>query len=194
MAKKTTIENSPEGLDHDDDFDGVKELNNPAPNWIILVFLATIGFSLIYAIHYFGYPGNAKDQASEYAQSITAADKANAAKPSAGGAASQNESEMLASGATLFTQKGCIACHGVKGEGNHIGTDLIASRQRCAACTETRTAIIHTACCKTYQFLADRRRHSSAGQRVVRVRELQTIRRKARVGRCIGGQLLILLW
>ncbi|MCX6227670.1 MAG: c-type cytochrome [Bacteroidia bacterium] len=124
MAKKTTIDNSPEGLDHDDDFDGVKELNNPAPNWIILVFLATIGFSLIYAIHYFGYPGNAKDQASEYAQSITAADKANAAKPSAGGAASQNESEMLASGATLFTQKGCIACHGVKGEGNPIGPNL----------------------------------------------------------------------
>jgi cytochrome c oxidase cbb3-type subunit 3 len=124
MAKKTTIEKGPEGLHHDDDFDGIKELNNPAPNWIILVFLATIGFSFIYAIHYFGYPDNAKDQASEYVQSVTAAAKANASKPSAGGTASQTEAEMLTSGAALYTQKGCIACHGVKGEGNPIGPNL----------------------------------------------------------------------
>ena len=62
MAKiiKTKGENKPEKDEHNDDFDGIKELNNPAPNWIILVFIATIGFSLFYGIRYFGYPGRNK--------------------------------------------------------------------------------------------------------------------------------------
>ena len=52
------------------DSDGIKELNNPAPNWIIFVFLLTYGFSLFYAIHYFGYPENGNDQVTEYKNKI----------------------------------------------------------------------------------------------------------------------------
>jgi hypothetical protein len=64
MAKivKTGNINAPAENTHgEDDFDGIKELNNPAPNWIILVFLITIGFSIFSAIRYFGYPDNGKD-------------------------------------------------------------------------------------------------------------------------------------
>ena len=32
--------------------------------------------------------------------------------------------EMLVSGGQIYTQKGCIACHGLKGEGNVIGPNL----------------------------------------------------------------------
>lgn len=126
MAKKlkNTAENA-EGHDHNDDFDGIKELNNPAPNWIILVFLVTIAFSLIYAIRYFGYPNNGKDQVSEYKQSSAEFDKLHGQQAEAGkGGPVVGQEEMIASGALLFTQKGCIACHGMKGEGNVIGPNL----------------------------------------------------------------------
>jgi len=126
MAKKidNTAENA-EGHDHNDDFDGIKELNNPAPNWIVLIFLVTIAFSLIYAIRYFGYPNNGKDQVSEYKQSSAEFDKAHANQADTGkGGPVVGQEEMIASGALLFTQKGCIACHGTKGEGNAIGPNL----------------------------------------------------------------------
>ena len=127
MAKKinNTAENATEGHEHNDDFDGIKELNNPAPNWIVLIFLVTIAFSLIYAIRYFGYPNNGKDQVSEYKQSSAEFDKAHANQADTGKSGPiVGQEEMLASGALLFTQKGCIACHGMKGEGNVIGPNL----------------------------------------------------------------------
>ena len=126
MAKK--INNSSEiapDQDHHDDFDGIKELDNRAPSWIVLVFIATIGFSLFYAIRYFGYPDNGKDQQSEYIQSSEAFDKAHAAMPQSGDKnAGMGEAQMITAGALLYTQKGCIACHGMKGEGNVIGPNL----------------------------------------------------------------------
>ncbi len=122
---KKATENTSDENQHNDDFDGIKELNNPAPNWIVLVFLATIGFSLLYAIRYFGYPDNKKDQVSEYVQSSADFDKAHAQLPKSGAAtAVVGQDEMIAAGAQLFTQKGCIACHGLKGEGNAIGPNL----------------------------------------------------------------------
>ncbi|MEI7524183.1 MAG: cbb3-type cytochrome c oxidase N-terminal domain-containing protein [Mariniphaga sp.] len=127
MAKiiKTKGENAPEKDEHNDDFDGIKELNNPAPNWIILVFIATIGFSLFYGIRYFGYPGNEKDQASEYKISSAEFDKAHGQQPDASkGGSVMGQEEMLTAGAAIFAQKGCIACHGLKGEGNVIGPNL----------------------------------------------------------------------
>jgi cytochrome c oxidase cbb3-type subunit III len=130
MAKKinNSSENAPDQDHHDDDFDGIKELNNRAPNWIVLVFIATIGFSLFYAIRYFGYPDNGKDQLSEYTQSSEAFDKAHANKQQSGDTGSGlDETQMITAGALLYAQKGCIACHGTKGEGNVIGPNLTDS-------------------------------------------------------------------
>lgn len=110
----------------DHDYDGIKELNNPSPYWVIFLFLATIGFALFYAVHYFGYPNNGKDQISEYNQQVAAAEKQRAAQNPAGqgGALALNDKELMAQGAKLFNEKGCIACHGAKGEGNAIGPNL----------------------------------------------------------------------
>ena len=119
---------NPEGDDniHDGtDSDGIRELTNSAPYWIIFVFILTYGFSLFYAIHYFGYPGNGNDQVSEYTNKVAAAETAGKGMkdPSTEGAI-MSKAEISDEGARLFTQKGCIACHGMKGEGNNIGPNL----------------------------------------------------------------------
>jgi len=126
IEENKNIENNEDEKIHDGkDSDGIKELNNPAPNWIIFVFLLTYGFSLFYAIHYFGYPNNGNDQATEYKDKMAAVEteKKQVQADSNGGVVLSKE-EILAEGAKLFMQKGCIACHGMKGEGNKIGPNL----------------------------------------------------------------------
>ncbi len=109
----------------DHEYDGIRELNNPSPYWVLFLFLATIGFSLFYAVHYFGYPNNGKDQISEYNRQMAAAGKQLADQDqSQGGGVVLTDKEIIAEGASLFTSKGCIACHGMKGEGNAIGPNL----------------------------------------------------------------------
>jgi len=106
------------------DYDGIKELNNNAPAWIVLIFIATIAFAGIYAIRYFGHPENGMDQISEYNKSSAAFDlKKKAMQENAGGIVLSDE-DMIAEGAKLYMEKGCLACHGMNGEGNAIGPNL----------------------------------------------------------------------
>jgi len=123
--KDIIVPTEDENMHDGTDSDGIKELNNPAPNWIIFVFLLTYGFSLFYAIHYFGYPNNGNDQVSEYKAKVAAVEmsKRQMQKDANGGIILTKE-EILVEGAKLFVQKGCIACHGMKGEGNNIGPNL----------------------------------------------------------------------
>ncbi len=106
----------------DHDYDGIKELNNPSPYWVLFLFLGTIGFSLFYAVHYFGFPNNGRDQISEYNKQMALAGKQ--ANPAGLGAAFVMDKEQMDQGAKIFLEKGCIACHGMKGEGNAIGPNL----------------------------------------------------------------------
>jgi cytochrome c oxidase cbb3-type subunit III len=123
MPKKKDPEEDKYFSDHD--YDGIRELNNPSPYWVLFLFIATVGFSLFYAVQYFGYPGNGKDQISEYNQQMAAAGKQQADhNQSKNGGIALNDKELMAEGAGLFTSKGCIACHGLKGEGNAIGPNL----------------------------------------------------------------------
>lgn len=110
----------------DHDYDGIKELNNPSPYWVLFLFIGTIGFSLLYAVHYFGYPNNGKDQMSEYNQQIAVADQQRALQNPSGlnGGVVLDNKELMAQGDRLYTEKGCLACHGAKGEGNAIGPNL----------------------------------------------------------------------
>jgi len=108
------------------EFDGIRELDNPPPPWIMWVLYLTIFWSALYMVHYHVFKqGDLQDQ--EYANEIAAADsllaqrKAEAQKtPSV----IIKPEEKLALGKELFTQKGCNACHGSLGEGNAIGPNL----------------------------------------------------------------------
>jgi cytochrome c oxidase cbb3-type subunit III len=104
------------------DYDGIKELDNVMPNWLVFVFIITIFFSMIYVIHYFGYPENGKDQVSEYTNAVEEYNQQFAGKDKSGG--TKNVAEMIAAGKKLFNEKGCIACHGSAGEGNAVGPNL----------------------------------------------------------------------
>lgn len=107
------------------EYDGIKELNNRAPAWIILTFIATIAFSGVYAIRYFGHPENGMDQVSEYNKSSAAFDaKKKAMQDEADGGATLSDEDIIAEGAKLYMEKGCLACHGMNGEGNAIGPNL----------------------------------------------------------------------
>jgi cytochrome c oxidase cbb3-type subunit 3 len=111
---------------HDDSsehvYDGIKELHNPAPYWVLLLFFATIAFSGMYAIKYFGYPNNGKDQASEYKASVE--EQKQKMKLAAGKGNAMNDKDKIAAGEKLFKEKGCVVCHGAMGEGNKIGPNL----------------------------------------------------------------------
>jgi cytochrome c oxidase cbb3-type subunit 3 len=108
------------------EYDGIKEQNNPAPFWITMIFLVTLGFALFYFVHYFGYPENERDQATEYAKSV----EAHKAKQAAIKEAAKSDSptlspkEMAALGKELYVKNACMACHGASGEGNNIGPNL----------------------------------------------------------------------
>ena len=117
------INNEPQETEGSHEYDGIKELNNPAPNWILFVLMASIFFSLIYVIHYFGHPENKMDQASEYElRSAEFDEKIAANNPSSGQEISMEE--MITNGSKLYAEKGCLACHGMNGEGNAIGPNL----------------------------------------------------------------------
>ncbi len=118
IDNKNSIDKSHESHE----YDGIKELNNPAPLWVYFLFFITIGFSGIYAVKYFGHPKNGMDQSSEYTASIEAQKKIMRSKSGSG--ANFSDNQKIEAGEKLFKSKGCIACHGLKGEGNSIGPNL----------------------------------------------------------------------
>lgn len=128
MGKKD--KNLNEELEHDNhdmehDYDGITEQNNPAPYWIVALFLVTICFSLVYAVKYFGYPDNKMDQSSIYERKMAEHKSTqDALIDAAAEAEPRDESELIAEGETLYKEKGCLACHGLNGEGNNIGPNL----------------------------------------------------------------------
>jgi cytochrome c oxidase cbb3-type subunit III len=108
------------------DYDGIKELNNPAPFWIALIFIITIVFSMVYTIHNFGFPGNGRDQVSEYETKVEAFEikKAEMRMAAMGDGAELDPVLVIKAGTKLYTDKGCTVCHGNQGEGNNIGPNL----------------------------------------------------------------------
>ena len=41
-------------LDHGQDYDGIREYDNPLPQWFVLMFYATIAFAFLYMAYYGG--------------------------------------------------------------------------------------------------------------------------------------------
>ena len=105
-------------------YDGIEELDNPPPRWIMMLFYITIGFSIIYAAYFFWFDvGDLQD-----AQYVKKSEMHDAKYQMASGS---DEALMVLSdvadieeGATIYTEMACFACHGMLGEGNAIGPNL----------------------------------------------------------------------
>ena len=125
------MENSDKNVKYDGkplehEFDGIKELNNPPPPWILTLFYLTVVFSIFYFVYYHVW-GKGDLQDEEYQREMAEA-KAKVEKHKA--ATKQLEIVLLsdatdiAAGEKIYKEKLCATCHGQLGEGNVIGPNL----------------------------------------------------------------------
>jgi cytochrome c oxidase cbb3-type subunit 3 len=114
------------------DYDGIREYDNPLPNWWLWIFLLTIIFSFIYYLHY-EISGVAKTQDQELLdqmQEISRVQNVNGAHKHAHQtevsdetlAAALADTARLTSGQSIYQSK-CAACHGDRAQGL-IGPNL----------------------------------------------------------------------
>lgn len=110
----------------DHEFDGIKELDNPPPSWLMYLFYASVFFSVLYWGYYHAFK-QGPDQYKEYAMEVASAsaimDASMAQLPPQESVASVKKADLDA-GKALFMSKTCFACHGMNGEGNAIGPNL----------------------------------------------------------------------
>lgn len=108
------------------EFDGIKELDNPPPPWLMYLFYITVLFSIGYWIYYHMTDAG-PNQYQELDQEMAVVAKVEAQRmadaPPAATTASTDPADIEA-GKALFTEKACFACHGMNGEGNAIGPNL----------------------------------------------------------------------
>ncbi|MDT8445767.1 MAG: c-type cytochrome [bacterium] len=115
MSQKSGVQ----GRELDESFDGIKEQDNPAPKVMHIVGVATIAFTVWYAV--WGYPLFNFSQTEQY---HTEVDKYQEIFEKQWEDAS--DEQLADMGESLFNDK-CSACHGLTGDGqNGRAADLIA--------------------------------------------------------------------
>lgn len=111
----------------DDDYDGIKELDNRIPPWFNYLFYTTVIFAVIYLLNY-QVLKTGKNQYQEYDEEIRAAAVQKAELLSSGSMVSENtvtrltDPEALDAGKTIF-KANCTPCHG-EGGGGIVGPNL----------------------------------------------------------------------
>ena len=123
---KSPNESTPEVDEHlsEHTYDGIEELDNPPPRWIMMLFYLTIGFSIIYAAYFFWFDvGDLQDE-----QYVKKSEQHDARYEMAGQSSDEmvvlSEPSDIEEGAAIYTEMACFACHGMLGEGNAIGPNL----------------------------------------------------------------------
>lgn len=112
-------------LDHN--YDGIQEYDNPMPRWWLWLFLATIVFSVLYALNVPGV-GTGKGRIANYQRDMAAARAKYGAATAAASLgddaliAMSRDAARLADGKQTFTTQ-CVACHRADGGGS-IGPNL----------------------------------------------------------------------
>ena len=115
-------------LIEDHDYDGIKELDNNPPPWIMWVFYLTVLWSAAYFGYYvfFGGPNQDMEYSKEVAilaSDSTKMDSLTKSLDENNIVLSNNEKDFIA-GSELFKSKICFTCHGNNGEGNNVGPNL----------------------------------------------------------------------
>jgi len=110
--------------DAEHNYDGIQELDNPPPRWIMAIFYITIGFSIIYAAYFFWFDvGDLQD--AQYVKKSQIHDaKYQVASESSDELIVMTESTDIEEGKAIYSEMSCFACHGMNGEGNAIGPNL----------------------------------------------------------------------
>lgn len=110
--------------DMEHNYDGIQELDNPPPRWIMAIFYLTIGFSIIYAAYYFWLDvGDLQD--AQYAKKSQIHDtKYQKASEGSEELVVLTEDSDIEAGKAIYSEMSCFACHGMNGEGNAIGPNL----------------------------------------------------------------------
>jgi cytochrome c oxidase cbb3-type subunit 3 len=122
QSRETEPGNGYEMEEHN--YDGIQELDNPPPGWIMFIFYLTIGISILYGAYYF-WIGIGPDQHQEYERSVQQAQLQYQSDIPAVALALLTDEASLAEGKTIYADMNCAACHGINGEGNAIGPNLI---------------------------------------------------------------------
>lgn len=105
------------------DFDGIKELDNPAPRWLMYLLYFTIFFSAVYWVHYITFK-QGPNQAEEYNMEMAAAKANLKQQENVVEIVALTDEASLAEGKKIYSEKACYSCHGQLGEGNAVGPNL----------------------------------------------------------------------
>ena len=108
----------------DHEYDGIKELDNPPPRWIMLLFYITIGWSILYGAYFFWLKQGDHQDAEYVKKSAQHDEKYHITALSTDDMVAFTDEAALTEGKEVFTAMGCMACHGLNGEGNAIGPNL----------------------------------------------------------------------
>lgn len=110
-------------LGHADEADGIEEYDNRLPRWWLGLFLFTVAWSPVYAIHYHFIAH--RSQAAEYEAEMAAAAERWPQMSAEDVAKMEVTEDVIAEGKAIYDAN-CVACHGADLHGG-IGPDLTDS-------------------------------------------------------------------
>ena len=113
-----------EAHDEEHNYDGIQELDNPPPRWIMAIFYITIGFSIIYAAYFFWFDVGDLQDAQYMKKSELHDTKYQMNSASSEAIMALTDPADIESGKAIYSEMSCFACHGMNGEGNAIGPNL----------------------------------------------------------------------
>lgn len=124
MSEEKNIITEHEDNITDHEYDGIKELDNPPPRWIMLLFYITIGWSILYGAYYFWLKQGDHQDAEYVRKSTMHEQKYQIASLNTDELVALTDEASLAEGKQVYADMACMACHGINGEGNAIGPNL----------------------------------------------------------------------